>query len=235
MASSELQEVMMIPSQEWQQLKDYYKGTITQNALLEKAGRLGAEEHVILGDKSIPDSMAVAMVKPLVRERAKLTKRLHTASGPPIEQDLDSLLNSPSEALVKKLLTPKPEPQTPGPQRRRVLPVTPVTKYGKTLKPMKLQYKPSPPPKPKSSGLKQAVIKGAAKGVAKSFGLKTLYGGSEDLSDNSEEEYVELEGSHKKKKQSKKSYPKTKKDKLAIDRPAKRGKLDYEGKEYENW
>ena len=227
MASSELQEVMMIPSQEWQQLKDYYKGTITQNALLEKAGRLGAEEHVILGDKSIPDSMAVAMVKPLVRERAKLTKRLHTASGPAIEQDLDTLLNSPSEALVKKLLTPKQEPQTPGPPRRRLLP-TPVTKYGKTLKPIK---KPTPPPKPKSS-LKQAIIKGAVKGAAKSFGFKTLYG---DTSDTSEEEYVEPEGSHKKKKQSKTSYPKTKKDKLTIDRPAKRGKLDYESKEYESW
>ena len=228
MASSELQEVMMIPSQEWQQLKDYYKGTITQNALLEKAGRLGAEEHVILADKSIPDSMAIAMAKPLVRERAKLTKRLHTASGPAIEQDLDSLLNSPSEALVKKLLTPKQEPQTPAPKRRRILPVTPPSKLPR---PKSSGFKKSPAtqpskiPRPKSTGFRQAVIKGAAKGVASSLGLKTSFG----------EEYEELEGSHRKKKKSKTCYPKTKKDELAIDRPAKRGKLNYESKKYEDW
>jgi len=58
-----MNEVMMVPVQEFNRLQDYYKGKINQNALLNKAGRLAAEEHLILNDKRIPESMAVKMTK----------------------------------------------------------------------------------------------------------------------------------------------------------------------------
>ena len=58
----------MVPVQEFKRLLNYYKGQITENALLDKAGRLAAEEHLILNDKRIPDSMAVKMSKPLSSE-----------------------------------------------------------------------------------------------------------------------------------------------------------------------
>ena len=42
----------MVPTKEFDQLVQCYKGEITDNALLNKAGRLSAESHVILRDKS---------------------------------------------------------------------------------------------------------------------------------------------------------------------------------------
>ena len=234
--NNSLQEVMMIPSEDWRRLQEYYKGSITQNSLLEKAGRLGAEEHVILADKNISDSLAVAMIKPLASERAKLTKQLRTATGP--VEEPETMVHAPNEALVRKLLTPKVEKttplQTPGPARRLLPSIPPVstksrskipvsTKYGKTLKPLK---KPTPPSKPKKkSGLKDAAIKGAAKGVAKSFGLNI--NDTSDESDNSDS-YVEEEGSHRKKKgATRPKRAKTAAEKLNINKPAKRGKLNY--------
>ena len=53
----------MVPADELNRLSNYYQGKITENALLNKAGRLAAEQQLILEDKSIPDSLAVRMVK----------------------------------------------------------------------------------------------------------------------------------------------------------------------------
>ena len=47
-------EVMMIPTQEFERLQDFYKGQISQSALLNKAGRLAAENHLILKNPKIP-------------------------------------------------------------------------------------------------------------------------------------------------------------------------------------
>ena len=41
------EEVMMVPTREFERLTDYYKGQIPENALLNKAGRLAAEQHLI--------------------------------------------------------------------------------------------------------------------------------------------------------------------------------------------
>ena len=73
---TQMDEVMMVPMQEFKRLQDYYKGQITENALLNKAGRLAAEEHLILKDKRIPDSIAMKMVKPLSSEQGRLVKRI---------------------------------------------------------------------------------------------------------------------------------------------------------------
>ena len=71
-----IEEVMMVPTKEFDQLVQYYKGEITDNALLNKAGRLAAESHVISRDKSIPDSIAIKQIKPLALQRGRLTKRI---------------------------------------------------------------------------------------------------------------------------------------------------------------
>jgi len=70
------EEVMMVPTKEFDQLVQYYKAEITNNALLNKGGRLAAESHVILCDKLIPDSIAIKKIKPLARQRGCLTKRM---------------------------------------------------------------------------------------------------------------------------------------------------------------
>ena len=78
------EEVMMIPRQEFERLQDYYKGKITQSALLNKAGRLAAEKHMILKNPKIPSTMAVKMLKPLAREQARLTKRIRSGTTPTV-------------------------------------------------------------------------------------------------------------------------------------------------------
>ena len=79
-----MNEVMMVPVQEFNRLQDYYKGQITQNALLDKAGRLAAEEHLILKDSRIPNSMAIKMTKPISTKESKLVKRIRTGTRGPI-------------------------------------------------------------------------------------------------------------------------------------------------------
>ena len=71
-----MNEVVMVPSEELNRLSNYYQGKITESALLNKAGRMAAEQQLILEDKSIPDSLAVRMVKPMALEQGRLVKRV---------------------------------------------------------------------------------------------------------------------------------------------------------------
>ena len=71
---------MMIPTQEFERLQDFYKGKITQSALLNKAARLATEKHLIIKNPKIPDATAVKLIKPLAREQGRLTKRIRTGS-----------------------------------------------------------------------------------------------------------------------------------------------------------
>ena len=72
----------MVPVNEFNRLSNYYQGKITESALLNKAGRLAAEQ-LILDDKSIPDSLAVRMVKPMALEQGRLVKRVRTGTAQP--------------------------------------------------------------------------------------------------------------------------------------------------------
>ena len=77
-----MDEVMMVPVNELKQLENYYKGQITENALLNKAGRLAAEQHLILKDTTIPPSIAVNMTKPLASETHTYgQERSHSVPG----------------------------------------------------------------------------------------------------------------------------------------------------------
>ena len=61
----------MVPTEEFNRLSNYYQGKITESASLKKAGRLAAEQQLILEDKSIPDSLAVRLVKPIALEQSQ--------------------------------------------------------------------------------------------------------------------------------------------------------------------
>ena len=103
-----MNEVMMVPVQDFNRLQDYNKGQITENALLDKAGRLAAEEHLILKDRRIPDSMAVKMTKPLATEESKLVKRIRTGKSGPISYQgttqPEGMVDAPVENLLKQIL-----------------------------------------------------------------------------------------------------------------------------------
>ena len=127
-------EVMMIPTQEFERLQDFYKGQITQSALLNKAGRLAAEKHLILKYRKIPDAMAVRMVKPLAREQVRLTKRIRTGgippegAGAPDPDEQEAMVDAPLENLLKRILkqkTPAPVVVTPRPSKMKMEPATP--------------------------------------------------------------------------------------------------------------
>ena len=135
-----MDEVMMVPVNEFKQLENYYKGQITESALLNKAGRLAAEQHLILKDKSIPDSIAVGMTKPMAVEQDRFVKRIRTGKrGPPVYQgteEPEGMADGPTENLLKQIIkgldrpaaaapggaaapTPRIKPEAPSPKRSR--------------------------------------------------------------------------------------------------------------------
>ena len=73
-AWSLMEEVYVIPQQELDQLIQYYKGELTENALLNKAMTLAAKKHVLLSEPYLPTSLVNAKTKPISWELTKLTK-----------------------------------------------------------------------------------------------------------------------------------------------------------------
>ena len=124
----------MIPHQDLQQLIQYYKGELTENALLNKAATLAAKKHVLLSNPQLPPALVNAQTKPLSQELTKLTKRIRqfpggvgvgAPGGPPGEEEEEAgdLVTGPVEQWLKRMI--KGSPSSPKP------PITPATKKGK--------------------------------------------------------------------------------------------------------
>ena len=127
----------MIPQKDLEQLIQYYKGELTENALLNKAATLAAQKHVLLANPQLPPALVNAQTKPLSQELIKLTKRIRqfpggvgvgapgAPGGPPGEEEEEAgdLVTGPVEQWLKRMI--KGSPSTPKP------PITPATKKGK--------------------------------------------------------------------------------------------------------
>ena len=125
----------MIPQKDLEQLVQYYKGELTENALLNKAATLAAKKHVLLANPELPPALVNAQTKPLSQELIKLTKRIRqfpggvgvgAPGGPPgedEEEEAGDLVTGPVEQWLKRMI--KGSPSTPKP------PITPTTKKGK--------------------------------------------------------------------------------------------------------
>ena len=127
----------MIPQKDLEQLIQYYKGELTENALLNKAATLAAKKHVLLANPQLPPALVNAQTKPLSQELIKLTKRIRqfpggvgvgapgAPGGPPGEEEEEAgdLVTGPVEQWLKRMI--KGSPSTPKP------PITPATKKGK--------------------------------------------------------------------------------------------------------
>ena len=125
----------MIPHKDLEQLIQYYKGELTENALLNKAATLAAQKHVLLADPQLPPAVVNAQTKPMSQELTKLTKRIRQFPGgvgvgapgaPPGEEGEEEegdLVTGPVEQWLKRMI--KGSPSTPKP------PITPATKKGK--------------------------------------------------------------------------------------------------------
>lgn len=110
-----MNDVMMVPMDEFNRLSSYYQGQITESALLNKAGRLAADQHLILRDKSIPDSMAVKLVKPMALEQRRLVKRVRTGTAAPSQyegtEEPEGMADAPIESMLKKIINGVNNPQ----------------------------------------------------------------------------------------------------------------------------
>ena len=124
----------MIPQKDLKQLIQYYKGELTENALLNKAATLAAQKHVLLANPQLPPAVVNAQTKPLSQELTKLTKRIRqfpggvgvgAPGGPPGEEEEEAgdLVTGPVEQWLKRMI--KGSPSTPKPT------ITPATKKGK--------------------------------------------------------------------------------------------------------
>ena len=210
------EEVMMVPTQEFERLQDYYKGQISQSALLNKAGRLAAEKHLILSNPKIPDATAVRMSKPLGREQARLTKRIRTGTRIPAGAGMPSeaMVDSPLENLLKKII------EREVPAAAGAVPVTPAIKKepmagpsGLKIKKESKSVKPPIPPKPfisakkpkSTGGIKKAALSGGAKALLRQIGVSEKFIDSDTDDDDDDDE-----GGYSPKK-AKKKYPKAKK------------------------
>ena len=126
----------MIPHKDLEQLIQYYKGELTENALLNKAATLAAKKHVLLADPQLPPALVNAQTKPMSQELTKLTKRIRqfpggvgvgAPDGPPGEEgeeDEGDLVTGPVEQWLKRMI--KGSPSTPKPT------IPPSAKKGKT-------------------------------------------------------------------------------------------------------
>ena len=98
----------MVPVNEFNRLSNYYQNKITESALLDKAGRLAAEQQLILQDKNIPDSMAVQIVKPMALQQGRLVKRVRTGTAAPAQyegvEEPEGMADAPAERLLKEII-----------------------------------------------------------------------------------------------------------------------------------
>ena len=225
---------MMVPVQEFNRLQNYYKGQITENALLNKAGRLAAEEHLILNDKRIPDSMAVKMSKPLSSEQGRLVKRIRTGKTGPMTfrgtEEPEGMVDAPVERLLKDIIKkeyPAPVVIQPGPSGIKKEKKSPKPGPSGIKKETKGTKPPIPPKPPSLKGTKKKkTLSESTKKTLREVGIDPKLIDSYDTDD---------EGGYSPKTKKKGKYPKAKKteaEKLqegweGWDKPTK-GKLDYD-------
>ena len=238
---SVMDEVMMVPVQEFKRLQSYYKGQITENALLDKAGRLAAEEHLIVNDKRIPDSMAVKMTKPLSSEQGRLVKHIRTGKTGPLTfrgtEEPEGMVDAPVERLLKEIIKkeyPAPVIVQPGPsgiKREKTSPKpgpSGIKKETKDTKPP-IPTKPSSLKGSKSTKLPRKTLSASAKATLRKIGTDPEILARYDTESEDEGGYSP------KTKKGKGKYPKAKKTEAqklqegweGWDKPTK-GKLSYD-------
>ena len=120
----------MIPKKVVDQLMQYYKGELTDNAFLNKAARLAVNKHNLLSDTNKPASIINAKTKPISGELAKLSKQLRTfpfagvgGAAPTVEEeenDESGMVTGPLQQWLKKII--KGSPHTPKTQMSVTIP-----------------------------------------------------------------------------------------------------------------
>ena len=117
-----MEEMIVLPKKELPEIVQWYKGELTSNALLNRAGHLAAKKKRLLADPSLDAAQAVQQTQPLSRALREATKRLRQltgAEGPGVavdegEED-ENLVSTALEKWMKRMVQSglKREPKTP--------------------------------------------------------------------------------------------------------------------------
>ena len=124
-----MEEMIVLPKKELPEIVQWYKGQLTSNALLNRAGHLAAKKKRLLADPSLDAAQAVQQTQPLSRALREATKRLRQlpgAEGPGVavdeEEEDENLVSTALEKWMKRMVqsglqrepkTPRPAPLTP--------------------------------------------------------------------------------------------------------------------------
>ena len=76
-----MDEVLMVPKQEFNQLMQFYKGQLLEDPILEKSAHLAVPQHQLLTNPAIPPGQKKALVKPLGNELYHMKKKLTTGQS----------------------------------------------------------------------------------------------------------------------------------------------------------
>ena len=119
-----MEEMIVLPKKELPEIVQWYKGELTSNALLNRAGHLAAKKKRLLADPSLDAAQAVQQTQPLSRALREATKRLRQlpgAEGPGVavdeEEEDENLVSTALEKWMKRMVQSglKREPKTPRP------------------------------------------------------------------------------------------------------------------------
>ena len=225
----------MVPV-EFNQLSNYYQGKITESALLDKAGRLAAEQQLILKDQNIPDSMAVQIVKPMALQQGRLVKRVRTGTAAPSQyvgvEEPEGMADAPTERLLKELIKGVQQPQV-----IEITDDTPVKTVKKERSTPKTSIKKATGKKPKPAKEKKKRTLPATPTPGPSR-INTIPKGLSDKAKRALKDLGWIEGQDSPKGATK-SYKKQKKTEVEKlkegwepwTKPPKRGPLDYDADE----
>ena len=119
-----MEEMIVLPKKELPEIVQCYKGELTSNALLNRAGHLAAKKKRFLADPSLDAAQAVQQTQPLSRMLREATKRLRQlpgAEGPGVavdeEEEDENLVSTALEKWMKRMVQSalKREPKMPRP------------------------------------------------------------------------------------------------------------------------
>ena len=120
-----MEEMIVLPKKELPEIVQWYKGELTSNALLNRAGHLVAKKKRLLADPSLDAAQAVQQTQPLscaLREATKRLRQLPGAEGSggggvavDEEEEDENLVSTALEKWMKRMVQSglKREPKMP--------------------------------------------------------------------------------------------------------------------------
>ena len=176
-----MEEMIVLPKKELPEIVQWYKGELTSNALLNRAGHLAAKKKRLLADPSLDAAQAVQQTQPLSRALREATKRLRQlpgAEGPGVavdeEEEDENLVSTALEKWMKRMVqsglkrepkTPRPPPPTPPPTATaRPALKRPAATSSSTVPAKKTTKKPGPSAKKKKSFMRGMLEEGLLAG-----------------------------------------------------------------------